>query len=107
MTKHTAGSRFWRAHVEAQVKSGLSRAEYCRRHELSYHALTYWQRKFKRKNISGSPQLIPVPKATISTVSSSKAFDMRVVLPGSIAIELSNGFSSDALARLLPLLASR
>ncbi len=35
----------WKAHAEAQRQSGLSRAEYCRRHNLSYHALTYWVKK--------------------------------------------------------------
>ena len=40
--------RFWQAHVRALAASGLSRRGYCRRHELSYHALTYWVRKFRQ-----------------------------------------------------------
>ena len=36
--------RFWQAHVRALATSGLSRRAYCRRHQLSYHALTYWVR---------------------------------------------------------------
>jgi len=39
--------RFWQAHVKALADSGLSRREYCRRHHLAYHALTYWVRKLK------------------------------------------------------------
>ena len=32
-------------HVNALAKSGLSRAEYCRQHNLSYHSMIYWQEK--------------------------------------------------------------
>ena len=37
--------RKWRVHLDAQSNSGLSRAEYCRQHDLSYHAFGYWRRK--------------------------------------------------------------
>ncbi len=107
MTNHTPNSRFWRAHVEAQAKSGLNRAEYCRQHELSYHTLTYWQGKLRLPDISHTAQLIAVPEKIIQTALSPQPRDMRVVLANNISIELSNTFSSDALARLLPLLASR
>lgn len=107
MVKHTTGSRFWTAHVAAQAKSGLSRAEYCRRHELSYHTLTYWQRKLKQHKTSHIPQLIPIPERTIQAALPPQCGDMRVVLTNNIYIELSNSFSNDALARLLPLLASQ
>jgi transposase-like protein len=38
-------SRKWQAHLAAQAKSGLSRAEYCRRQQISYHAFTYWRKR--------------------------------------------------------------
>ena len=37
---HETGHRYWQAHVRALRTSGLSRRGYCRRHHLSYHALT-------------------------------------------------------------------
>ena len=40
--------RFWQTHVRALTANGLSRRAYCRRHQLSYHALTYWVRKFRQ-----------------------------------------------------------
>ncbi len=107
MTSHSPNSRFWKAHVEAQAKSGLSRAKYCRQHELSYHTLTYWHRKLRHHDFSNSPQLVPIPERTIQSALARPSGDMRVVLANNISIELSNSFSSDALARLLPLLASR
>lgn len=68
MTNHPTNSRFWKAHVDAQVKSGLSRAEYCRQHELSYHTLTYWHRKLRQHDFSTSPQLVPIPEKTIQSM---------------------------------------
>ena len=41
---------FWQAHVNALADSGLSRREYCRRHQLAYHSLTYWVRKRAANN---------------------------------------------------------
>ncbi len=46
MTKRISGEnqakhqRRWQAHVNALEKSGLNRTEYCKQHNLSYHALT-------------------------------------------------------------------
>lgn len=72
MTNRTHKSRFWMAHVDAQAESGLNRAEYCRHHKLSYHTLTYWQRKGRRSDISRPPQLIPVPQKITQTALSAK-----------------------------------
>ena len=38
--------RRWQAHLNAVAKSGLSRSEYCRQHNLFYHAMGYWHRAF-------------------------------------------------------------
>ncbi len=57
--------RYWQAHVTTLQKSGLSRAEYCRRHELSYHALTYWQKKLSRHSRTGTT-LVPVALEQLS-----------------------------------------
>ncbi|HHD63892.1 MAG TPA: hypothetical protein ENK96_05930 [Desulfobulbaceae bacterium] len=51
---------FWKAHISAMDRSGLSLAEYCRRHGLSYNAFRYWRRKLGKG--AGTPvSLVPVP----------------------------------------------
>jgi len=37
--------RYWSDHVAAWSGSGLSQAEYCRRHVLAAHRLSYWAKK--------------------------------------------------------------
>ena len=37
---------FWKQHVTACSDSGLSKASYCRKHQLTYHQLIYWISQF-------------------------------------------------------------
>lgn len=101
--------RYWKAHVEALQQSGLTRAEYCRQQKLSYHALTYWQRKLSAKPSSKRTTLVPVPLKSLmdqSTVQSKRAA-LRVVLSDKIAVEIGDNFSSATLTRLLATLEHR
>lgn len=38
---------FWKQHVIACNDSGLSKASYCREHQLTYHQLIYWHSRFE------------------------------------------------------------
>jgi hypothetical protein len=106
--KQLRNQRHWQAHVKALQQSGLSRAEYCRQHKLSYHALTYWQRKLSGSGSSGST-LVPV---TISH-GLSQAFPrsdraaLKVILPGRLSVEVGDTFSPATLLRLLTALENR
>ncbi len=51
--------RHWQAHVKTLKQSGLELAEYCRQHNLSYHALSYWHRKLSGPG-SSKATLVPV-----------------------------------------------
>lgn len=100
--------RRWQAHVTALAQSGLSRAEYCRQHDLSYHALTYWQRKLSRSR-SNTTSLVPV---TLETMPAKKAVqagraDLHIVLPGNMSIAVGDNFSTTTLSRLLTVLEGR
>ena len=37
---------FWKHHLELQKASGLTRAEYCRNHEINYARFGYWLSKW-------------------------------------------------------------
>jgi len=73
------GQRFWRAHINALAKSGLSRSEYCRRHTLSYHAMTYWLRKSTPVVVTTSPSitLVEVPTRLPAIVPSSSSLRLH------------------------------
>ena len=99
--------RHWKVHVGALKQSGLTRAEYCRQHKLSYHTLAYWQRKLSTTQVtSRETTLVPVPfKAIINNqlVEPARAA-LKIILPDKIAVEVSENFSSATLMRLLAVL---
>lgn len=53
-----AKEHIWTEHVTHQKESGLSRVEYCRKHQLNYHQFGYWERKYR---IEVAPsKLVPI-----------------------------------------------
>ncbi len=56
----------WQVHADRWRASGLSRAEYCRQHELSYWAMSYWYEKLVHQTSSmqtpqSATRLPPIP----------------------------------------------
>jgi len=99
-----SGVRFWRAHVRALDGSGLSRLEYCRRHHLSYPALTYWVRKFRPVSPRASlPALVEVPVPLVQ--GAGPAF--RLHLDQGRLLEIESDFDEVSLGRLLRVLEQR
>ncbi len=98
---------YWHGHVKAQQESGLSRAEYCRQQNLSYHALTYWQKKLGRSS-PPSTALVPVPAEKIPGLPmSNQGAGVKIILHNTVAIEVTEQFSPLALQRVLSVLEKR
>ena len=49
--------QFWIEQIKLKRESGLSRAAYCKKHDLSYHTFAYWEQK---KAMRKTSQLLPV-----------------------------------------------
>jgi len=106
----TLGHHHWQAHVKALSRSGLSRAEYCRRRGISYHALTYWCRKLARTDDNLERRLVPagVLHGPCRTRVQRGSAPLRITcLPGNLTVEVENDFSPSALSRLLAVLEQR
>lgn len=100
--------RRWQAHITAQKQSGLSRAEYCRQHQLSYHAASYWYRRLS-KPTNQETTLVPVALASSIKINSAPTARsvLKVILPNKIAVEVDDGFSPTTLTKLLVTLERR
>jgi len=105
-TTQSQGRRYWQAHVTAQQESGLTRAAYCRRHELSYHALTYWQNKLSKASRQQG-QLVQVPLQKILPIRSEGSSGVSIVLDNRITITLAEQFSPETLGKVLAVLEKR
>ena len=103
----TSNQRHWSARVKAFEISGLSRAEYCRQHRLSYHAMSYWCRRFS-KNKESNSNLVPVPFHYLQNqqVRPIRA-PLRLILPEEMSIEIGDNFSEHTLTKLLSVLERR
>lgn len=95
---------FWQAHVQALAASGLSRRAYCLRHQLSYHSLTYWVRKFRQTpGTAAPPTLVEVPVLASSLVHRSGP-PFRLHLGDGRLLEIDADFDAASLGRLLGVL---
>ena len=98
---------YWQRHSKSQQESGLSRAEYCRRQNLSYHALAYWQKKLG-KSSPASTALVPVPiEEILRSPVSSQGAGVKIILSNTVAVEVSDQFSALTLQRVLSVLEKR
>ena len=93
---------FWKAHVKAWQGSGLNRAEYCRRHSLSYDALTYWHNKTKEAgNITEACSIVPVFSVQHGAPSRRSPIILRL---HQATIEIEGDFDETALKKLIRIL---
>ncbi len=106
--KRDSRQAFWKAHIDALERSGLSVAEYCRRHGLSYHAFRYWRRKL-HKGTGTSVSLVPLPGFVLQGESRRHGrggVPLVLSFKGRFTIEVRDGFSPATLARLVSTLSS-
>ena len=94
-----AGRRFWQTHLKALATSGFSRSEYCRRHNLSYHALTYWVRKQQEISlVKPALALVEVPvRPSLPLRSGAAALHQGVGLAARRPVNRTGGTQGDPL----------
>lgn len=71
--------RFWTTHVRRFDESGLTRREYCARHDLAPSTLDYWRRRLR---LEPAPAFVPVqPRpaaAPVAAVSPGSTLQLNV-----------------------------
>ncbi|QRK10889.1 transposase [Archangium violaceum] len=104
-----AASSYWseseaRAVLEAYEESGLSVAEFARRHGLGPQRLRWWKKR-RREEASPERSFVPVhvaaPPSREERETAAGAASMEVVLARGRRIRVEPGFDADALARLV------
>jgi len=103
----SGGCHNWEYHLHALSESGLSRAEYCRRHNLSARALGYRQKKRQLPEASPSQLVAVMIPAKESAQTFNAPASLHLLLPGNLSIAVGDHFSSQTLNRLLATLEGR
>ena len=90
---------FWRQHLTACRKSGLSYAEYCRRNDLIESAFGYWRKKIvvRPNGRSGFVEL---------RVSPGVSGSIEVILRNQIRLVMGPDFDEGVLSKLVRVLES-
>ena len=74
--------QYWQSIVQDWQDSGLTQADYCRKHQLKPHQLNYWKSIFCKPQ--KSPAFIPVATA----VPTSSPQMIAAVLPNGVRLEV-------------------
>ncbi len=106
----TERARYWQRHLDRWGRSGLSQAEFCRRHGLKAVTFAWW----KRKLATGRTQTRRrgADAARVSSVTRHRGFveveminggmaAYEVALPGGLAIRLPADFDPDKVSQLI------
>jgi hypothetical protein len=100
-----AKKRFWKAHIQAWNKSGLSQNDYCRRNKLKIKNFWYWKNKFSNNCDSDAVNFVSVPVVQEKTLEISRAdFSGLTICINGFEIRVNNDFSSTTLTNVIDIL---
>ena len=100
----------WENHLRSWKRSSLSKAAYCRRKEISYHAFNYWKRRLEKSKplspitlvkLEESKDVISSFQEQHETSHSSIRFWVK-----DFCIEVGDNFSKTSLVQLIETLRS-
>lgn len=101
-SSRSKNSSLWREHVEGWSASGLSQAEYCRRHGISLSSFYYWKRRFDRRPPSvGERRIVPISFSGSSLSLPSAANPLIVHVGSGFRIEIGGDFCPGILEKLI------
>ncbi len=92
--------QFWERHLKTWSKSGLTQNAYCRNNNLKPNRLTYWKKKFKRKNLPVEFVQI-IPGQVSETINYPAQSCLRLNVESRFQIEIPADFSQTTLAKVL------
>ena len=89
----------WRRHIAECRESGLSYAEYSRRHDLKESAFCYWRQRLSESTVQ-KPAFVELK------VSESRTSGIEIIFRNQIRVGLSSDFDEKVLERLIGMLGS-
>jgi len=95
---------FWSKRVAAWLASGLTQAEYCRRHGVAKGTLGYWSSTLKRPR-GPATELVQVGQAAVREAKPSPPIELAV--GGRYLLRLWAGTDRDHMRQVLSVLEGR
>ncbi len=92
---------YWKQHIDSWQQTGLTQAEYCRRHNLKHHQLVYWKKRFLKTETDVS--FVPLKLEDLLDIPSSgpEHASLTLVIDNQFKIEIRAGFDPQLLQQLI------
>ncbi len=91
---------YWKQHIDSWQQTGLSQAEYCRRHNLKHHQLVYWKKRFIKTETAVSFAALKLDDLLDRTWLPQPA-SLCLVLNDQFKIEIRPGFDAQLLQQVI------
>jgi hypothetical protein len=105
-SRRPQGASEWASHLEAQARSGLGVAAYCRQAGISEWSFYYW----RKRRAAASGTLVPQSQPSFVEVlrtAPATAVGYRVEFRNGHALQIPSGFGADELRELVGIVAER
>ncbi len=91
---------YWRQHIDSWQQTGLTQAEYCRRHNLKHHQLVYWKKRFLKTETDVS--FVPLKLEDLLDIPTRQdQSSLTLEINNQFKIEIRAGFDSQLLRQLI------
>ena len=91
---------YWKQHIESWQETGLTQAEYCRRHNLKHHQLVYWKKRFLKTETDVS--FVPLKLEDLLDIPAPADHSaLLLVIHNQFKIEIRRGFDAQLLRQLI------
>ena len=91
---------FWKQHIDSWQETGLTQAEYCRRHHLKHYQLVYWKKRFLKTQTAVS--FVPFELEDLLNIPCQPdRAALCLVVNNHFKIEIGAGFDPQLLRQLI------
>jgi len=91
---------YWKQHIDSWQETGLTQAEYCRRHNLKHYQLVYWKKRFLKTETAVSFVPLELERLLDIPCQQDRA-PLCLVINNHFKIEISAGFDPQLLRQLI------
>jgi hypothetical protein len=91
---------YWKQHIDSWQETGLTQAEYCRRHSLKHYQMVYWKKRFSKTQTEVS--FVPLElEDLLDIVPKPDRAALCLVVNRHFKVEIRAGFDPQLLRQVI------
>ena len=92
---------YWKQHIDNWQETGLTQAEYCRRHNLRHHQLVYWKKRFSHTETGVSFVPLKIDDLLMDRPAQLDRQSLCLEINNRFKVEIRAGFDAQLLRQLI------